>query len=157
MSERTTTRASFLSLPAELRFHVYGILLGSVSLPARVQRAPVDAVAFSLADLSLRDKSPRAYTVRMIALPNGRNLWLSRGLILACRQTYDEMEAQLLRPHTEAFDTLQANFQLRHGVQLETSPLFCLADTNHITIGIPSTHIVKSVDGNPKLQINSTF
>lgn len=85
MSERTTTRASFLSLPAELRLHVYGILLDSIVLPARVQRAPVDAVAISLADLSLRDKSPRAYTVRTIALPNGRNLWLSRGLIFACR------------------------------------------------------------------------
>lgn len=67
------------------------------------------------------------------------------------------MEEQLLRLYTEAFDTLQANFQQRHGAQLETSPLFCLADTNHITIGIPSTHIVKSVDGNPKLQTNPTF
>ncbi|KAF3045069.1 hypothetical protein E8E12_007406 [Didymella heteroderae] len=149
----TTKHASFLDLPAELRLCVYNVLLNPVLLPPLVQRSPVDGVATGLSYWDLQDRSSRPYYLQTIALPNGRNLWHSRGLILACRQTYDEMEHEVLRRHHEALDWLQATTQERHNMRLEIPTLSRLGDTMRIKIGVPSTHIARRMNITGRLAI----
>jgi hypothetical protein len=142
----TTRRVSFLDLPAELRLRVYGLILVPIVLPAKtVKRSPVDLICHGLSHHHLRDKSPQTRPAQTIALPNGRYLWLFRGLVLACRQTYSEMEQNLLRLHQEAFNALGWTFLQRHSMPLDTPTLSRLGDTNCIKIGVPSTHIARMI------------
>lgn len=140
----TTKRLSFLDLPAELRLRVYGLILVPIAIPAKtIEESQVDLLCYGLAQHNLRDKSPRTRSTRTIALPNGQYLWLFRALILACRQTYTEMEQELLRLYDEAFKALGWKFLQRHSMGLDTPILSRLGDTNRIKIGVPSTHIAQ--------------
>lgn len=108
MPGQRCTRASLLDLPAELRLRVYGFTFGSIVLLARVlDRLPVDLISYSLSILDLQDKSLRKQFTQTIPLPNRRHWGLYRGLILACRQTYPEMERELLRLYHGAFKSLE--------------------------------------------------